>query len=91
MAAVVLFTGREVQVNSVAMVAAVLGIFSVLGTLAAIYAVTSAPNPGYVAAIFSTNVVLVTLVSVPLFGTRLSAENAVGVVLAVAAIVLITR
>lgn len=89
--AAILLTDRDVTLDPVSGVAAVLGLCSLVATVAAITAVADAPNPGYVAAIFSTNVVLVALVSVPLFGTRLSPENMAGILLAVAAIYLITR
>lgn len=88
---VVLATDRSLPSGTTPVTASVLGLFSLVATVAAIYAVRSAPNPGYVAAIFSTNVVLVALVSVPLFGSRLEPENVAGIVLAVVAIFLITK
>lgn len=91
MLAIILTTNRGLEFGSTAWIAAGLGIFSVVGTLGAIVGVAKAPNPGYVSGIFSTNVVLVTLLSVPLFGSRISAENFAGTLLAVTGIFLVTR
>jgi drug/metabolite transporter (DMT)-like permease len=60
-----------------------LSLGSVVCNYGAVYALGHAPNPGYAEAVSALRVVLISLVSVPLFGAKLSRRNLLGVGLAV--------
>ena len=61
-------------------IAAAIGIASVIGTIFALKSVNLAPNPGYSAAIYSANFVLLTLISVLVFKSALTLQKFLGVV-----------
>lgn len=56
-------------------IAALIGLFSAVGTVFAIKSINLAPNPGYSAAIYSANFVLVTAASILAFGSPLTAKK----------------
>ncbi len=60
-------------------IAAIIGISSVVATVFALKSIALAPNPGYSGAIYSANFVLVTLISVLVFGSSLSLVKFIGV------------
>ncbi len=61
-------------------IAAVMGLFSVGATVFALKAMKTAPNPGYVAAIFSANFVVLSIISVFIFGSTLSLKGILGAI-----------
>ena len=70
--------------------AAAMGLFSVIGLVFSLKSVELAPNPGYAAAIFSSNFVLLALVSIWAFGSELTLQKAVGVLATFVGLVLLS-
>ena len=68
----------------------VTSICSYVGNLAIIKAMALAPNPGYASAVSSSQVILLTVVSVYLFGSDLDTMKAIGVVLCVIGVALVS-
>ena len=71
-------------------IAVIIGISSVVATVFALKSVELAPNPGYSGAIYSANFVLVTLISVLVFGSSLSVVKLIGVVAVFVGLVLLS-
>ena len=65
-------------------------VFSYVANLLQVKSIALAPNPGYVFAIVSLNVVLVTVMSYFLFASEISVLKGVGIVLGVIAVILIS-
>src|SRR5215203_3822196 len=65
------------------------GLFAYIGNLYAVRAVAQAPNPGYAMALVGLQALVVTLVSVGLFGASLSWMKIAGVVLCLAGVSLL--
>lgn len=61
-------------------ISAVMGLFSVGATVFALKAMKMTSNPGYVAAIFSANFVVLSIISVFIFGSSLSLKGIAGVI-----------
>ncbi|MDY6964493.1 MAG: EamA family transporter [Halobacteriota archaeon] len=83
------FTERDFSLNKYAAVAAVMGLGSIVGTVAVIKGTEIAPNPGYVIAIFSSSVIIVTLLSPLIYGSELSLLNLLGVMAVIIGIALL--
>lgn len=77
------FAERDISMNKYAIVAALMGVGSIIGTLAVIKGVEIAPNPGYVMAVFSANAIIVTVLSPFIYGSEISPMNLLGVVIVV--------
>jgi uncharacterized membrane protein len=65
------------------------GVFAAIGHWADFEAIKRAPNPGYHEAIRNTNILLVTLLSVPLFSARIDGFKLAGVVTILLGIILL--
>jgi drug/metabolite transporter (DMT)-like permease len=65
------------------------GVFAYIGNLYAVRAVAEAPNPGYAMALVGLQALVVTIVSVVLFGATFSWMKAAGVVLCLAGVSLL--
>lgn len=65
------------------------GIFSVIGNIADFEAIKRAPNPGFPLAIRNSNIVLVALVSVLLFGSPFNIFKSAGVILVLFGIIML--
>ncbi len=90
MFAIIMYGGDfSIQWKSIG-IAVVMGLFSVAATIFAIKSVGLAPNPGYSVAIFSSNFVLLTIVSVFAFGSKLTLQKGVGIVATLIGLVLIS-
>lgn len=78
------YSGTNLQaVSPYWLLALLAGFCSFSGNLFSLRALSGAPNPGYAVTLVSLNVVVVTLVSVALFGSELSYLKGLGVVLCV--------
>lgn len=86
----VTFGDRDVSLNKYGIVAALMGLGSIVGTIAIIKGTEIAPNPGYVIAISSASVIIVTLLSLFIYGSELSLINLIGVVTVVVGIALLS-
>jgi len=75
---------------SSAAIAAAIGLASVTATVFALKSVEAAPNPGYSAAIYSANFVLVAFVSVLVFGAPLTGMKFLGILATFAGLALIS-
>ena len=62
------------------MIAALMGLFSLGATVFALKAMKTTSNPGYVVAIFSANFVVLSIISVFIFGSSLSLKGLIGVI-----------
>jgi len=71
-------------------VSAAIGVFSVVATVYAVKSVKLSPNPGYSAAIYSANFVLVAIASFVLFGSELSLKKIIGIFATLAGLVLLS-
>lgn len=71
-------------------ISAAMGLFSVGATVFALKAMKIAPNPGYVATIFSANFVVLTIISVIFLGTALDWKGIVGTLLIFAGLALLS-
>jgi len=71
-------------------IAVFIGIFSVMATVFVIKSINLAPNPGYSVAIFSSNFVLLTIVSVFVFGSSLTFVKVLGILATLIGLVLLS-
>lgn len=83
------FSQRNVSMGKFAIIAALMGIVSIIGTIAIMKGVEVAPNPGYVLAISSSSVIIVTLLSPLLYESELSPLNLIGVIVVIFGIALL--
>ncbi len=72
------------------LIAIIIGICSVTATVFALKSIELAPNPGYSGAIYSANFVLVTLISVLVFGSSLNLPQFMGVIAVFVGLVLLS-
>lgn len=70
--------------------AIIIGICSMLGTIFGLKSIRLSPNPGYSVAIFSSGFVFITLVSVVFFGSSLSASKVTGIIATFIGLVLLS-
>ena len=75
------FAQREVSIGKFAIVASLMGLISIIGSIAVLKGVDTAPNPGYVLAISSSSVIIVTLLSPLIYGSELKTLNLLGVII----------
>ena len=75
------FAQREVSMGKFAIVASLMGLISIVGGIAVLKGVETAPNPGYVLAISSSSVVIVTLLAPLIYGSELKTLNLLALLL----------
>ena len=66
-----------------------LAVIGAVGNYYSVMAIREAPNPGYVRAIQTFHVVIVSVLAVSFFGSDLSIRKAIGIILSVVGIILI--
>lgn len=71
-------------------IAILIGICSVIGTVFGLKSIKLAPNPGYSAAIYSANFVLLTIISIFAFGSSLTITKFMGVLATLLGLILLS-
>lgn len=71
-------------------IAILIGISSVIATVFGLKSIKLSPNPGYSAAIYSANFVLLTIVSVFVFGSSLTVTKFLGVLATLLGLILLS-
>ncbi len=87
----ILVQKKEFAISTKGIIIAILiGLSSVTGTIFALKSIKIAPNPGYSSAIYQSGFVLITILSIFLFGSSLTLKKFIGILTTLLGLILLS-